>query len=115
VSEHLLQQITELSKGLDTEDPASRVRLLQQQVADLVQAVNDAVDQSATGSDPSGLVKATVRGRGAVESLYISPHAMRDLSADELGAACVNAVRAAKAAVAGQIEAALDPSLRDTP
>ena len=52
--------------------------------------------QTVTAADPSGLVQATVRLSGRIESVYIPPHAIRRFDTAGLGAACVAAVRAAR-------------------
>jgi DNA-binding protein YbaB len=65
--------------------------------------------QTVTAADPSGLVQATVRLSGRVESVYISPHAMRQFDTAGLGTACVAAVRSAREDAA----AALTDAMRD--
>jgi DNA-binding protein YbaB len=57
--------------------------------------------ETASATDPSGRVQATVRLSGSVESVYISPHAVRELDTSGLGRACLSAVRAARERAAG--------------
>lgn len=52
--------------------------------------------ETASATDPSGRVQATVRLSGGVESVYISPHAIREFDTGGLGRACLAAVRAAR-------------------
>ncbi|NBE79805.1 YbaB/EbfC family nucleoid-associated protein [Micromonospora rubida] len=56
------------------------------------------LSQTVGGADPTGYVQATVRLDGGVESVYISPHALRQFDAAGLGRACVSALAAARQA-----------------
>ncbi|WP_089247667.1 hypothetical protein [Asanoa hainanensis] len=47
---------------------------------------------SATATDGAGYVQATVLPGGRLHALYVSPHAMYDLTADQLATACLEAV-----------------------
>jgi hypothetical protein len=49
-----------------------------------------------TATDNSGYVQATVAPGGRLYALYVSPHAMYDLTADQLAAACIEAVTKAQ-------------------
>ncbi|MEV5763432.1 hypothetical protein AB0L34_02480 [Micromonospora sp. NPDC052213] len=53
-------------------------------------------DESAEGCDSLELVAARVTGDYRVEHVYISPQAMATLDATELGAACQEAIGAAR-------------------
>lgn len=63
------------------------------------------MSRTVSATDPRGHVEATVRLNREVVRTYISPQAMRDLDARELGDACVRAVAAARLAAAEQLEA----------
>ncbi|MFG3702692.1 YbaB/EbfC family nucleoid-associated protein [Micromonospora sp. NPDC047620] len=53
-------------------------------------------DESVEGCDSLGLVAARVTGDYRVEDVYISPQAMAALDATALGAACQEAIAAAR-------------------
>ncbi|TDC41411.1 YbaB/EbfC family nucleoid-associated protein [Micromonospora sp. KC213] len=70
-----------------------------QGVADQVQMMTarlqEVSDAPVEGVDDTGLVTATVSG-GALRTVAISAHAIRDLSAEELGQACLQAIQHAR-------------------
>jgi len=63
---------------------------------------------TAEGSDPSGYVTATVKLAGRVESVYISPYAIRDLPGQALDNACFEAITAARSAGAAALAEQLE-------
>jgi len=60
--------------------------------------LNGLLTATVDGSDAGGYVSATVTLRGRIESVYISPEAIRDLRGQALDQACVDAITAAKRA-----------------
>ncbi|MFU8871726.1 YbaB/EbfC family nucleoid-associated protein [Micromonospora sp. SL4-19] len=70
-----------------------------QQVADQIQVmtarIQEVTSAEVEGTDDSGLVTATVSG-GALRAVAISAHAIRNLSGQELGQACLQAVQDAR-------------------
>ena len=52
-----------------------------------------------TATDGAGYVQATVLPGGRLHALYVSPHAMYDLTADQLATACLEAVAKAQSRV----------------
>ncbi|MEV0717241.1 YbaB/EbfC family nucleoid-associated protein [Asanoa sp. NPDC050611] len=69
--------------------------------------LRELMSRTVTGTDPSGYVAATVSLGGKLSRTYISPHAVRDLSAPELGEACRAAVAAARTTAAETFQAAV--------
>ena len=58
-------------------------------------------------TDETGTVTAEVTGDAKLQSVYISPHAIRDLDVTALGEACKQAILAARTRMAEQVEADL--------
>jgi len=83
-------------------EPADVDQLHDRAVA-LTEQAREAMNRTASATDPTGLVEATVRADGTVDSMYISPRAVRDLGAAGLGPACVAAVTAARAAIVTEL------------
>jgi DNA-binding protein YbaB len=63
---------------------------------DLRDRMRALAEETATATDEAGYVEATVRLGGELIDVRISAYAMRDLSADALGPACVEAIAAAR-------------------
>jgi hypothetical protein len=82
---------------------ARDVAALHHKAVALTEQAREAMTRSASASDPTGLVEATVRADGSVDGLYISPRAVRDFSPDALGMACVAAVSAARSAIVSEL------------
>ncbi|MBQ1012204.1 YbaB/EbfC family nucleoid-associated protein [Micromonospora sp. M51] len=81
------------------------LRQVQSRVNELNERVASLREESVSASDGTGTVTVRVTGDGEVAGVYISPQAIRDLDADALGNACVEAVREAQtrlAAVLGE-------------
>jgi predicted TPR repeat methyltransferase len=76
---------------------------LRHRAVELNEQVRAAMRRCATATDATGAVEATVRADGSVEGLYVSPRAVRDLPARQLGAACVEAVAAARSAIVSEL------------
>jgi DNA-binding protein YbaB len=103
VSESMIDGIyivAERAERYPHEDDVARLR---ERAIALTEQAGAAMSRSATATDPTGLVEATVRADGTVEAVYISPRAVRDLSPQRLGAACVAAVTAARTAIATEL------------
>ncbi|NYF54456.1 YbaB/EbfC family nucleoid-associated protein [Micromonospora purpureochromogenes] len=74
----------------------SSLRAVREAVEGLTSRVAALQEESVEATDASGTVTARVNGDGEVADIYISPYAMRDLDADQLGEACLRAVREAQ-------------------
>ncbi|WP_238011437.1 YbaB/EbfC family nucleoid-associated protein [Dactylosporangium sp. AC04546] len=73
-------------------------RRMSEAAAALHQRLTHEMRQTVDATDPTGTVRATVRLDGRVESMYVSPHALRQFDAAGLGRACVAALDAARRA-----------------
>lgn len=98
-----LESISQLSTRLARTPNTVDLAALGRQATALAERAKQAMAQEASGSDPTGSVTATVRADGSVVSVYISPYAIRDLAAGEVGQACVEAVAAARVEVSNQL------------
>ncbi|GLZ60136.1 MULTISPECIES: YbaB/EbfC family nucleoid-associated protein [Micromonospora] len=81
------------------------LRQVQSRVNELNERVASLREETVSASDGTGTVTVRVSGDGEVAEVYLSPQAIRDLDADALGNACVEAVREAQtrlAAVLGE-------------
>ncbi|MEU1243058.1 YbaB/EbfC family nucleoid-associated protein [Micromonospora parva] len=76
------------------------LRQVQSRVNELNERVASLREESVSASDGTGTVTARVTGDGEVAEVYISPQAIRDLDADGIGNACVEAVREAQTRLA---------------
>jgi DNA-binding protein YbaB len=65
---------------------------VQGRIAQVVAAISQAQEQPFEAADESGLVLATISGRGELIGLEITPKAMRDLDAAGVAAACKEAI-----------------------
>lgn len=77
----------------------SGLESLRRSVADLQARVASMAARTYRGADTTGLVEAEVSSTGAVLSVEVSAQAVRELTAGALGAACVEAVLGARAAL----------------
>lgn len=75
----------------------SGLAALRRSVADLKAKVESMAARTYRGTDATGLVAAEVSSTGAVRSVEVSAEAVRDLTAEVLGTACLEAVLAARA------------------
>ena len=71
-------------------------------------------EETATATDDAGYVEATVRLGGELVDVRISAYAMRDLSADALGPACVEAIAAARSRAGEAMSERLDELIGST-
>ncbi|MFF5181087.1 YbaB/EbfC family nucleoid-associated protein [Micromonospora sp. NPDC000316] len=72
---------------------------------DFQAGLTELMSQTASATDRRGYVEATVSLGRTVVTTYISPRALRDLDAGELGEACVEAIAAARLVAAEQFTA----------
>ncbi|WP_444948430.1 YbaB/EbfC family nucleoid-associated protein [Micromonospora ureilytica] len=79
------------------------LRQVQSRVNELNERVAALREESVSASDATGTVTVRVTGDGEVAEVYLSPQAIRDLDADDLGNACVEAVREAQTQLAAQL------------
>ncbi|MEH1059057.1 YbaB/EbfC family nucleoid-associated protein [Micromonospora sp. CPCC 206171] len=75
-------------------DPS--LRAVRERVDGLAARIAALREESVEATDATGTVTARVTGDGEVAEVYLSPQAVRDLDADQLGAACLEAVRQAQ-------------------
>jgi DNA-binding protein YbaB len=75
---------------------APSLRRVEDSVRSMVDAVQEVGAQTHQASDPSGTVTATINGQGELTGVAISAYAIRDLSTEELGTACLAAIAAAR-------------------
>ncbi len=72
------------------------VRRIREAADELGREFRATAETTVTAGDPSGHVTAEVSGSGRLRSIDINPYAMRDLDATALGAACREAILAAR-------------------
>ncbi|MEU8259200.1 YbaB/EbfC family nucleoid-associated protein [Micromonospora sp. NPDC048999] len=72
---------------------------------DFQAGLTELMSQTASATDQRGYVDATVSLGRKVVKTHISPHAMRDLDAWELGEACKEAIAEARLVAAEQFKA----------
>ncbi|GAA1856331.1 YbaB/EbfC family nucleoid-associated protein [Asanoa iriomotensis] len=69
--------------------------------------LQELMNRTVTATDASGYVEATVSLGGKLVRTYVSPHALRDLTAVDLAAVCVEAIAAARASAAETFQASV--------
>lgn len=80
---------------------------LQDRLHEMTEAFAEVQSRTFEGSAGDDQVVATVDGRGGITSVDISPYAMRDLSAAELGPAAAEAIRVARQSASEALRASL--------
>jgi DNA-binding protein YbaB len=76
-------------------EPGS-LRQVEDSVRSMVEAVQRLGGETHQGTDATGLITALVTGQGELTGVEISAYAIRDLSTVSLGAACLEAIAAAR-------------------
>lgn len=83
-----------------------------------VNAVNDVIQElriaEFAGAGGNGSVTASVNGMCEVQSIYVSPTAMRELGHEALGAAVVDAVEKARATALEQVAERIQETTGET-
>jgi DNA-binding protein YbaB len=75
----------------------SGLEALRRSVADIRDKVESMAVRTYRGTDATGLVAVEVSGTGKVRSVEVSAEAVRDLTTEALGTACLEAIRTARA------------------
>lgn len=88
-------------------DPRTALGSLQDRLHAMTEAFAEVQSRTFEGSAGDDQVVATVDGRGGITSVDISPYAMRDLSAAELGPAAAEAIRVARQSASEALRASL--------
>lgn len=88
-------------------DPGGPLRRLHERLQAMTARFGEVQSRTFQGLAADGQITAEVDGRGKVLHLDISPHAIRDLRADDIGPACVEAIRAARHALSEELSAEL--------
>lgn len=91
------------------EDFERRTNQVQEQLEQSQEALAGARSEATS---PDGAVSVTVAGGGSIESLKLSPNAMRQ-GHDELGRAIIETIRTAQAQAARAVQESMRPLLGD--
>ena len=98
-------RLAELARRVARSVDAGDAEAMQAESRGIQAALAERVQATATATDPSGLVQATVQTDGLVQDVRIGARAIRDLDHAALEQACADAVRAARAAAATEMTA----------
>lgn len=90
-------EILSLSGG-QAGDVAQQVDQAREQLRRVNETMTALAEIEVVGSDETGMITATVSGVGKLRSVYVSPHAVRELDNVMLGEAACQAIHAARAA-----------------
>lgn len=96
--------LTEHGRTLD----AGNAEKVARAAAGLAGRFSDMMSATVEGTDPTGHVTATVKLSGRIESVYLSPHAIRNLPGSALDRACFDAIMAARSAGAAKFAAQVE-------
>src|SRR5258705_4171105 len=96
-------RLTELTRQLARSGGLADAERVRDESLAVQSAIAGRMNAAGTATDPTGLVEATVRVDGTVDSVHVSAHAIRNLDHEQLEAACADAIRAARGAAAADL------------